>query len=178
MDSNAAYRQLKRKFKKVEDYAMKVMKEEVAIQIQEHYDLFIKEFYDHYDPKFYLDRTFSTYEASDASKDWSIAYTRPNEDYVGIYVSADFIYGNPYYVPGKYGHRSNGNPVDKDWVFTNTFEKGIHGYGETRGGSVMKESPKVMMDKWYKNFKSNKGHALDKIRDEAYDRAFAKYKIE
>lgn len=172
--NSAITKRIKRISQKIVDDTLENIREEVASQIEEHFELYIDRFYAHYpDPVRYDPRTFSTYLASDAYDDLSVSFEK-GADRVGIYVSADNIPGNPYFVPGKYGKRKDGSPVDKDWVFENTFELGRHGYPPYEGTTPMSPSPYSLMNEWFKDLKANKGKVKDKIKEEALSAAIAK----
>ena len=174
MNNNSVIKKkIKDKANKIVNDALENIREEVAFQIESHFELFIDKFYaDYPSPKRY-ERTFSTYYASDSYESLSVALTK-GENKVGIYISSDNIPGNPYYVPGKYGHRRNGDPVDKEWVFENTFELGRHGYPPYEGKLPMPTSPYTNMRYWFEDFKSNKRLVQNKIKDEALEKAIAK----
>ncbi len=164
---------LKRKTEKIVSDALENIKDEVAFQIERQYEICIEKFYNHYPkPKLYQ-RTLYTYKASDSYDSLSVAITKKGNR-VGIYVSSDYIPGNPYYVPGKYGKRKDGSPVDKEWVFENTFELGRHGYPPTEGKTPMPQSPNTSMSMWFEDLRTNKDRLQDKIKDEALSKAIAK----
>jgi len=167
-------RKLKKKVNKIVEDALYYCKEEIASEIEKHFESYIDEFYAHYpNPISYDPRTFRTYLASDGFNDFSVMLSK-GENRIGIYVTADNIEGNPYYVPGKYGLRKNGKPVDKDWVFENTFERGMHGIPPTSGHYPMDKPPYVNMKTWFKDFKSNKGQMQNKIKERALIKAIQK----
>lgn len=162
MNSNSA---LKRKLKKISDNivnaAIENIKEEVGFEIEKHYELYIEGFYKHYENPVFYRRTYSTYEASDSYDDYTSTWVR-SKNRVGIYVSADYIPGNPY-------------SADKEWVFKNTFELGQHGAPPHTGWYPMDVPPYQSMKTWFKDFKANKNHEYDKIKEEALAKALAKY---
>jgi hypothetical protein len=173
-NNSAITKRIKRISQRIVEDTLENIREEVASQIEEHFELYIERFYDHYpNPVRYVPRTEMTYFASDAYDDFSVSFAK-GPDRVGIYVSADNIPGNPYYVPGKYGRRKDGSEVDKDWVFENTFELGRHGYPPYEGMTPMSPSPYSLMSEWFKDFKSNKGKVKDKIKEEALSVAIAR----
>ena len=166
-------KKLKKKIDKFAEDAFSYCKEKVADEIEIHYEDYIAEFYEHYPhPKSY-DRSLSTYKASDVFNDSSAAYAK-GEHIVGIYVSAENIPGNPYYIPHRYGMRKSGEPVDKDWVFNNTFIEGRHGVDPYIGWGPMDVKPYESMKTWFDAFRSNKGRMQDKIKEKAFQKAFAK----
>lgn len=164
---------IKKKIKKITDKlideTLENMKVEIAYRIEEQFESCIQDFYNHYPEPAFYNRTLKTYEASDSSDRLSIAYSK-GKNKVGIYVSADFIEGNPYH-----GKRANKEPVDKGWVFENTFVHGMHGYPPYEGKKAMRNPPEARMDSWFKDFKSNKGHVLDKIKDDAFTKALGSF---
>lgn len=144
---------LKKFVKDFKQKALNHMKEEVAFEIQRHYDLFIEQFYNEYDPLYYQ-RTLSTYEASSASNSFLDAII--DMDNVGIYVSSDYISGNPY------------GEMNKEEVFYNVYDKGLHG----KVGAVSDYKASVAMNAWFQDFKANKKTkdtpTLDEIKKKSF----------
>ena len=90
------------------------MAAEMTWRIESAYESVIQSFYDDYTPKFY-DRTYSTYQASNRYDD-PFGFTPVGNGYeAGIIVDHENIPGRPY-------------RADKHWVFTRTFNEGIHGF--------------------------------------------------
>ena len=111
--------------------------EEVATRIEIAYERCIEEFYNDYPNPMYYDRTFSTYYASPAFGDFrygdeahgfGVMWKKKNNQIIkknkkgylaGIVVDPKNIPGNPYD-----GRKPK---AFTSWVFTRTFEQGIHG---------------------------------------------------
>lgn len=156
-------KKIKRKMDKVAQDAMEICKDEILAQIENHFELYIEEFYEDYPNPVWYQRTGMTYYGSDSFDVRSVGLSRP-DGRVGIYVSAVFINGNPY-------------TADKDWVFENTFELGRHGYPPHEGHAPMSPPPNSRMESWFKDFKNNKGQVLDKIKENAIAKALQKNKL-
>ena len=126
--------------KDFEEYAVN----EVGFQIEQAYESCIQKFYEDYpgngkNPKYY-NRTYSTYEGSNAYHDTfkRMVKIKTDKGYkVGIRVAARYINGQPY-------------QNDKGWVFDRTWKKGIHG---TREIGIMSPTPQVLMRRWFRKFK-------------------------
>lgn len=110
--------------------AAEEMATEVLWEIEHNYESVIDRFYEHYDPLYY-DRTYSTYLASSGYDNLYSSRNfifMSNEYDVGININSKRIPGSPY-------------RADKDWVFSRTFEKGIHGINTRLGwGSPKKKT--------------------------------------
>lgn len=134
--------------------ALADMAAETTFAIEYAYESVVQSFYDEYGPNngdpWYYKRTYSTYEASSRADD-PFGYT-PIEANVfesGIEVDHENIPGSPY-------------RADKHWVFTRTFNEGIHGYF------------KKEMEGWKKShFRKNAAKlALDKKRTDRMKKFF------
>ena len=109
-------------------------------KIQIKYDEAIDLFYKDYDP-WYYDRTYSTYLGSNGEDGVSNLFHLKETDTgveinAGITVNSDGL-GQPYKDPA-------------DYVFKRTWQWGIHGAMFT--GGYTSPSPKMRMDKWFKDF--------------------------
>lgn len=166
-------KKIKKKAEKIVKDTLDNIREELAFQIEEHFELYIDRFYAHYPEPRRYERTGSTYYASDSYKDFTSALVRDGNR-VGIIVSSENIPGNPYYVEGVYGMRKNGEAVDKEWVFNNTFALGRHGYPPYEGKTPMSPSPLSNMTDWFIGLKTNKNKIQNKIKEEALSKAIAK----
>lgn len=130
--------------------ALADMAAETTFAIEYAYESVVQSFYDEYGPNngdpWYYKRTYSTYEASSRADD-PFGYT-PIEANVfesGIEVDHENILGNPY-------------RADKHWVFTRTFNEGIHGFFKTE------------MEGWKKNY--FKRRVLSKKKKEKMQKYF------
>ena len=117
--------------KKKLDEGIKEVARQVASEIAADYDTAINAFYASYSPRRYS-RTGASYQGSSGYQktgdELTVRHGEMNYS-AGIKVGAEFINGEPYKTK-----RANGKPyADKKWVFTNTFEKGLHGYGKNIG---------------------------------------------
>lgn len=113
---------------------------DIAEKIQIQYDNCIDLFYNDFDPVYY-DRTNSTYKASYGEDGVSDLFVAQETD-TGVLIEAGIIVdssllGSPYKDP-------------TDYVFTRTWEYGIHGTLAMGVGPV----PKQIMDKWFDQFKN------------------------
>ncbi len=116
-----------------------------AIQIK--YDHCVDAFYKSFTPAYY-DRTYNTYSASDGEHGVSSLFDVQDSGdtiYITAGITLDSNRLQPWY----------DDPTD--YVFSRTWERGIHGTIET--GGQMGEPPKAMMDKWFKDFQSS-GHRI------------------
>jgi hypothetical protein len=110
---------LKKEYKK----RLMAMAKILTREIETAYESAINKFYADYTPSLY-DRTYSTYAASDHYMDKGNVITSGNDLIAGITVASDNIPGEPYY---KYWGKHKGRPMNKNYVFSRTYEKGIHG---------------------------------------------------
>lgn len=146
--------ELKKEIRKKFPVAIKNILEEINFDIESKYKYVIKQFYRHYGPIYYR-RTYSLFLASNAYSDINKTIKKMNEkEYVvGINVSSSNYPNNPYH-------------FDLDTVFTNAFERGIHGINESIADSMnkknkykisnippkMEPSPKGIMDDWWEKY--------------------------
>lgn len=133
---------------------------QLTTEIETAFESCVKKFYSSYSPVWYR-RTLSTYQASDHYGGKGKGYKKSGKRVqCGINIDSSRL-GNPY-------------RAETDWVFTRTFEKGIHGYtvSEARAwnkigtnhfytpaGLRKSNSPRVMMDKEYNRI-SGKDHVM------------------
>lgn len=166
--------ELKREIRKKTQIAINNALEEINFDIESKYEYTIEQFYRHYDPIYYR-RTYSLYLASNAHSDISKTIKKINEkEYiVGINVSSSNYPNNPYH-------------FDLDTVFTNAFERGIHGINESVADSMnkknkykisnippkMEPSPKRIMNDWWNKYKAKDN--LDSIFRKHLNRIFKK----
>lgn len=108
-------------------HAIRETARQIGKEIEIAYEDAIYDFYASYHPKRYK-RTHSLYHGSSAYKGKSPYFKSAGYSsgsltisYVaGILIGPEFYPGNPYAKPGHY--------VSVPWVFSNSFEKGIHGF--------------------------------------------------
>lgn len=127
------------------------MAAETTYAIEYAFESVVQSFYDEYDPKYYS-RTYSTYMASSKWND-PFGFTPVDNNIFesGIEVDSENIPGSPY-------------RADKHWVFTRTFNEGIHGFFKTE------------MEGWKKNYfeKNAVELVLDKKKTAAMKKFFNK----
>lgn len=170
MDSNAA---LKAKIDKAIAETIESSRKKIVERIESQWESCIDQFYSSYNPTILYHRTRSTYRASEAYGDLGNHTFNPigdNAAEIGIRIDSENI-GDPYH-------------ADPEWVFTRTFEKGIHGFTRTEAiewsnyyvivngkkyfywrrpktiPKKMDQPPKSLMDKWFKRFKKNELKAI------------------
>lgn len=122
---------------------------DIIFNIQSKYEDCVDAFYEDYTP-FVYNRLYNTYRASSASENmasldlfnYTISNNKKNTRItINAGINVDYSrLGEPYV-------------DDAAYVFTRTWEEGIHG---TRNIKVMGTSPKKMMDDWFMEFKRDK----------------------
>ena len=154
---------IEKKFKKIANKIVHEMAYDIFFEIESAYERIVDKFYDDYAPKYY-NRTYSIYKASNAYESFSIGVNHKGKTgsidgyEIGIRVSSDNISGNPY-------------SEDKETVFDRTFVHGIHGFAKEHGKYVITNpSPKLQMDEWFKDFKTDR-KKIEKIKQDAMKRA-------
>lgn len=181
-------------FDEILEKAVEATAEDVALEVEKAYEEVIELFYKSYTPRnngpYRYKRTKSTFYGSSG---YDTLYSsnniyRENDIYItGIDVSPEFMRNNPL---GYNPYRADLN--SPAWVFWRTFDQGIHGFTAeeakqwskkthiNRHGMVskfkmpkriptkMKESPKVLMDKKFKEISSIEN--LNKIFNKNFKR--------
>lgn len=139
---------------------------QVALDLKDEYRNVIYKFYNHYTPRSYS-RTYETLLASNLygyGNDYrKITILKSNSCSIRFQVGSSFIDGTPY-------------RASTDWVYSRTFEEGIHGWipytinniiskrvnAQTAGWMLnvtqpkqpLSPPPKAQMDKWFRKYKS------------------------
>lgn len=112
------------KFKQHVKEVLREVAEDVAFDIEMAYEKSIDEFYNDYSPRKYK-RTYSTYLASTGYNNKNMVVQNGEYSFIaGIDVSPFNIPGSPY----REHITSSGIAVTKDFIFSNTFDKGLHGF--------------------------------------------------
>ena len=144
---------LEREIMQAANKALRATAEEITYQIENAYENAIDKFYQDYTPRWY-GRTHSTYLASSGYNYFgkNVKQVGKNSFIAGIEVDSGLM-GSPY-------------KADTSWVFSRTFERGIHGYTNKEArewsdkerhlyfsptGKMMRPTPEVLMNKDFRH---------------------------